>query len=99
MAKLTGTDTYPVGVLRAIQTASRAIRCGRWDIARSTVRSAVRYLKERVNERNWRAVRNSFNGYLAEHDGHPHNCGTGWTKRIAERRAERLCCEVRNGSL
>lgn len=55
------------------------------------LRRQWRYTVRQVKCRNWRAVRNTFNGYLAEHDGHPHNCGKGWTKRAAVRRVVRLC--------
>lgn len=70
-------DVYPVGWLEACK--SRRLRA-EW-----------RYFKRWAREGNWRAVRNSFNGYLAEHDGHPHNCGRGWTKRAAVRRVNALC--------
>lgn len=72
------SHVYPVGLLA--------------DIKRKRVRHALRgYLWRQIKARNWRAVRNYFNGYLCEHDGHPHNCGSGWTKRAAIRRADRLC--------
>lgn len=73
-------DVYAVGVLDALQ--------------RRELRRHWRYLRYQIARRNWRAVRNSFNGYLAEHDNHPHNCGKGWTKRAAMRRAERLCARA-----
>ena len=92
-------DTYPVGVLRTIQITARALtRPGltgkRLTIIRQKWRTERRYLALQVKARDWRAVRNNFNGYLCEHDGHPHNCGRGWTKRAAIRRADRLCAEV-----
>ena len=68
---------YPVGWLAA------------WK--RKKLRSEWRYMARQVRARNWRAVRNTLNGYLCEHDGHPHNCGSGWTKRAAVRRADRIC--------
>lgn len=94
--KFDGTDTYPVGVLSTIQKIARALtepglKGRRVYLARYSLRVERRYLTRQIRNRNWRAVRNSFNGYLAEHGGHPHNCGRGWTKRAAERRAERLC--------
>ena len=96
--KFDGTDTYPVGVLRTMQQVKRALthpglRGKRVELTRYVLRVERRYLAGQIRKGNWRAVRNSFNGYLAEHDGHPHNCGTGWTKRAAERRAERICQE------
>lgn len=94
------TDVYPVGVLATIKQVRRALlarddrlRGKRWTIVKLNVRNERRYLLSQVAERNWRAVRNTFNGYLAEHRGCAHNCGKGWTKRAALRRADRLCRE------
>lgn len=55
------------------------------------LRAGVRYLQRQARARNWRAVRNYFNGYLAEHRHGGHNAGRGWTKRAALRRVERIC--------
>jgi hypothetical protein len=43
-----------------------------------------------IRARNWRALKNTFNGYLAEPDEFPpgdyrRRCGTGWTRRRAMR--------------
>lgn len=73
---------YPVGALHDFKN-------GR------LLRGIKGYLWHQVRAGNWRAVRNYFNGYLAEHDGHPHNCGRGWTRATAERRVERLCRDAR----
>jgi hypothetical protein len=73
--------TYPVGWLAAYK--SRKLR-NEW-----------RYMMYQVRAHNWRAVRNTFNGWLCEHDDHPHNAGSGWTKRAAQRRAARLCERAR----
>jgi hypothetical protein len=77
--KFDGSHVYPVGLLS--------------DIKRKRVRYGVRHYlwSYGIRGRRWRAVRNYFNGYLAEHDGHPHNAGRGWTKRAAVRRVERIC--------
>lgn len=75
------TDIYPVGLLM--------------DLRRRRVRSGLRYLRYQAGRRNWRAVRNYFNGYLAEHRHGGHNAGKGWTKRAAARRVERVCEETR----
>lgn len=77
------TLIYPVGWLDAWKT-----RQMRWQ---------WRYTVEKLQARprQWRDLRNSFNGYLCEHTGHPHNAGRGWTKRAAARRAERLCRKAR----
>lgn len=90
-------DVYPVGVLSGLLRMWRAfdrspdLRGKRLGIVRYVVRVERRYLVGQVRKRNWRAVRNSFNGYLAEHRGCAHNCGRGWTKRAAKRRADALC--------
>ena len=69
--------TYPVGLLS--------------DIKRRRVRQGLRYALGRAKDGNWRAVRNYFNGYLAEWDYPPagmrhYRCGRGWTRRAAIRR-------------
>lgn len=73
-------DVYPVGLL--MDWKHRKVR---------PLRRALRYPLRQARAHNWRAVRNYFNGYLAEHDGHPHNAGRGWTKRAAVRRVNRIC--------
>lgn len=70
-------STYPVGILAAIKHRK--------------IRSSLRYLKSQIHARNWRAVRNSFSGYLAEWHYPPeemihHQCGSGWTRKRAIRR-------------
>lgn len=77
MSDVSGISIYPVGVLAA------------WKHRR--LRSQYVYLKVQVRARNWRAVRNAFNGYLAEWDYPPegvkhYRCGRGWTKRAAFKR-------------
>lgn len=74
MTKPARIDTYPVGVLAA------------WKHRR--LRREARLLTRWARDRNWRALRNSFNGYLAEISYPPADfrhtrCGTGWTKRAA----------------
>lgn len=72
------TDVYPVGLLsdwRRGRTLT-GVRHFLWDYA--------------IKGRRWRAVRNYFNGYLAEHKGCGHNAGRGWTKTAARRRVERI---------
>ena len=75
------TDTYPVGLFS--------------DWRRRRLRAGVRYLRHQAGERNWRAVRNYFNGYLAEHRHGGHNAGRGWTKAAAQRRVARICAASR----
>lgn len=72
MDETSGISIYPVGVLAA------------WKHRR--LRNQYRYLKAQVKKRNWRSIRNSFNGYLAEWDYPPegmnyYRCGRGWTKK------------------
>lgn len=78
MSDEVGIGTYPVGLLS--------------DIKRRRVRRGLRrYLWRQIKSRNWRAVRNYFNGYLAEWHYRPDgvrltHCGRGWTRRAAIRR-------------
>ena len=71
-----GIGTYPVGLLSDIK--AHKVKYG----MKMTLRSAW--------EGNWRAVRNHFNGYLAEWHYPPEiritRCGRGWTRRAAIRR-------------
>jgi hypothetical protein len=83
-------STYPVGLL--------------WDIRRRRVRSGLSYIRGRIADRNWRAVRNYFNGYLAEWhycpDGVNHyRCGRGWTRKAALRRLGRHIIEANTPEL
>lgn len=95
-------DVYAVGVLRTLQVVGRALtvrhpdlRGRRLIIVRKSVSSQWRYIWVYcIKGRRWRALRNTFNGYLAEHRHGGHNAGRGWTKRAAIRRADRLCTHV-----
>jgi len=62
-------DVYPVGLFR--------------DVKHRRFRSGLRYLRDQARGRNWRAVGNYFNGFLAEHPTLGTRCGHGWTKRRA----------------
>lgn len=56
------------------------------DLKRRRLRAGLRYLKHQGHKRNWRAVGNYFNGYLAEvqySSMHHTRCGHGWTMRRA----------------
>jgi hypothetical protein len=67
-------DVYPVGWLSAIQ--QRRLRREWW------------LMRRWIKQRNWRAIKNSFNGYLAEPREWPEGlrrCGSGWTKARAKR--------------
>jgi hypothetical protein len=70
-------STYPVGLLADIKHRRKPKR-------------AIEYLRYYIERRNWRAVRNYFNGYLAEWHYPPegmrhYRCGKGWTRRAALR--------------
>ncbi|GEP34318.1 hypothetical protein NSZ01_20860 [Nocardioides szechwanensis] len=76
--RFTETDTYPVGLFRDWRR-------------RLPLRLSAQYLQRQIKAHRWRAVRNYFNGYLAEHR-HPcrHDAGHAWTMRAAERRVEQI---------
>lgn len=72
-----GIGTYPVGVLADFK--HKHLRRGLW------------YVWRQAKEGHWKAVRNSFNGYLAEWHYLPEGvvmskCGHGWTRKRARRR-------------
>ncbi len=88
------TDVYPVGVLHALQIIGRALtvreipHSKRLPIIRREIRKEARYLRRQIGAHNWRAVRQSFNGYLAEpytFPGYMTRCGHGWTTKRAIR--------------
>lgn len=67
-----GIETYPVGLFN--------------DLKRRRIN--VSYLKRQISHRNWRAIKNYFNGYLAEWNYCPNGvnhsrCGSGWTRKRA----------------
>jgi hypothetical protein len=85
-------DVYPVGVLKTAQSVARALTATgipngrRLPAIRREVHREASYLRRQIAARNWRAVRNSFNGYLAEPYAFPDGmtrCGSGWTRRRA----------------
>lgn len=90
---------YPVGWLADMIRAWRYFThptpppCGRRQGWRE-LRKSWRYTLYQLRRRNWRAVKNSLNGYLAEPEAFPpgdyrRRCGTGWTKRRALRSLKR----------
>lgn len=81
---ITPVHVYPVGILAHFRQAG----------LRGGLRRSRRYLLRQIKARNWRAVRNHFNGYLAEHEHGGHNAGRGWTQDAALRRVERICQEA-----
>lgn len=86
----TEVDVYPVGVLDALLRSYRGIRhLGLWGNAYRDIRYTIRGLLHRARRRQWRALRNAFNGYLAEPLDWPDGlkgCGHGWTKKRALRK-------------
>ena len=95
---MTRIDVYPVGILAAIRSAWRYLtipnpggtfsrRYWWWNLRREG-----RYVVVKGRRGDWRAVKNSFNGYLAEPTPFPEGmrrCGSGWTKRRALKSLER----------
>ncbi|MBE4796157.1 hypothetical protein [Streptomyces caniscabiei] len=53
--------------------------------ARRTLRASLHREWDRIKARKWRAAKNYFNGYLAEHATLGTRCGTGWTRGRAYR--------------
>lgn len=78
-------DVYPVGWLAALQRAGRSLRRLWFRRAWHWIRTELHYTIRHARAGNWRAVRNTFNGYLAEHDFRGSRAGTGWTKKRALR--------------
>lgn len=79
MSEQSFIEVYPVGMWHD------------WKLRKlGKMTSGAKYLRAQIGKRNWRAVRNYFNGYLAEWhycpEGVNHTkCGRGWTKRAALR--------------
>lgn len=86
MNEVSYIESYPVGLFS--------------DIQRKRLRQGLRgYVLHQVHNRNWRAVRNYFNGYLAEWHYPPegvthHRCGKGWTRKAAIRSLGRHIAEA-----
>ncbi|MFM9589842.1 hypothetical protein ACKI1J_15035 [Streptomyces scabiei] len=73
---------YPVGLLHDWQLFVHAV--DRTHARRRFIGSLHREW-DRIKARNWRAAKNYFNGYLAEHATLGTRCGTGWTRGRAYR--------------
>lgn len=73
---------YPVGLLAHWQ---HFVHNPDREDARRRFRYALRYPLRQARARNWRDVKNYFNGYLAEHAHLGTRCGTGWTRGRAYR--------------
>ncbi len=90
-------DVYPVGLLADLRIDWRNLR-NRKALRAAGVRPSlrirwtVRHLIGCMRAGNWRAVKNTFNGYLAEPRDWPEGlrrCGSGWTRKRALRSLER----------
>lgn len=92
MTRPPSVDVYPVGMLAVLLRAWRyATHPNPPDWARRQAWAELRYtvvfLAGRIRDRNWRAVKSHFNGFLAEPDPWPEQlprCGSGWTRRRAK---------------
>ncbi|MER5584074.1 hypothetical protein ABT090_20880 [Streptomyces asoensis] len=73
---------YPVGLLAHWQ---HYVHNPDRQAARHRLRLDLGYPIRQARARNWRAVKNYFNGYLAEHAHFGTRCGTGWTRGRAYR--------------
>lgn len=100
-------DVYPVGVLKElihtwhILTAPKfpasvgpPSRLWRLSRARTSLGYVPKTVIRHIRQRDWRALKNTFNGYLAEPYEFPpgdyvRRCGTGWTKARAMRSLRR----------
>ncbi|NUS25003.1 MAG: hypothetical protein HOV92_12375 [Streptomyces sp.] len=78
----TAVSIYPVGLFSDL---ARFVHAPDRSDARRRLRSALRYPVRQARAGNWRAVKNYFNGYLAEHDTLGFRAGTGWTRGRAYR--------------
>lgn len=79
-------DVYAVGVLAELLRLGRSLRARHPQAIRHALgrlRWTGSYLIGQARARNWRAVRNTFNGYLAEHRSLGSRAGRGWTRRRA----------------
>ena len=90
MTRADEVDIYLVGVLRDLIEARHRRRLGMtWT---PPLRRAVATVARKVRKRDWRGLKTSFNGYLAEPTPWPEHmcrCGSGWTRRRALRSLRR----------
>lgn len=71
-------SVYRVGILWALAFDWRALRrAGRYG---GKTWYEVKMVAHFARTGNWRAARQSFDGWHAEHDYARVNCGTGWTR-------------------
>ncbi len=90
-----GIDIYPVGVLEVLLGVWRSVLACHGVALRHSlgrVRWWCRLVRQQVRDRQWRALRSQFNGYLAEPAVWPEGlrrCGSGWTRGRALRSLQR----------
>lgn len=112
VAERPSIDVYPVGVLADLRHAWRYLTARRfpaavgpptWGWRLSRARASLRHIRQtiarHVRARNWRALKNAFNGYLAEPVAFPaglRRCGSGWTKKRALRSLARHARKAAN---
>ena len=98
-------DVYPVGWLATVLRVRRYLThpelAGHRVQAWSEIRKSWRYTIYQLRRQNWRAVKNAFNGYLAEPEEFPdgdyrRRCGTGWTRARALRSLDRRLPSVKD---
>lgn len=93
-------EVYTVGVLEKILAVRRAygshvafsLRAKAREHAWRALRNEGKRAVIHVRHGNWRAVKNQFNGYMAEpyhFPAHMRRCGTGWTYKRAMRSLRR----------
>ncbi len=78
-------DIYAVGLLRDLQQFRLRVHRPH---SVQRLRRALCYPLRQARAGDWRAVKNYFNGYLAEPRDWPPGltrCGSGWTRRRAAR--------------
>lgn len=74
-------DLYRVGILAALANDWGALtKCGR--LPGHTVEE-IKRLGRNLRARKWRAAKNQFNGWLAEHRTAGTRCGHAWSKQRA----------------
>ena len=95
---MSAVDVYPVGWCHAIILSSRMLRARLpWSAATANISQEWRYTKRCIQRGDWRAVKNSLNGWLAEPSPFPddlNRCGSGWTRARALRDLDRRMRKV-----
>lgn len=97
VADLGKIDVYAVGLLHDL---AAFVHTPDRKHARSMLRYRLRYPFRQAKAGNWRAVRQYFNGYMAEPSAWPEGltrCGTGWTRGRAYRDLQRRAVRALDG--